>query len=598
MSKRGSKIKLIHEEETKKKKGKSFKRKLWSKEEDTAITNLVKEIGECNWGKIAERMSTDYDIKGRTGKQCRERWHNHLAPDVKKEPLTETEENQIFLLHIKQNLKWAEIAKTLGKRTDNAIKNHFYATLRRYMRRANKIMKSEAFKNLTEYPLVKLTCDYIYKCLMDKKISYEELSTVDSEKWQWINKHYLKELSLKKNEKEFREVKVTLNEIVNRRVKVLVAAEDEAQIEDGSVSRRSSRLSSKKRNNYSEESDNFNLYLLLELINYDPDWKKQGNKRISSNPYKTAFKRVKISETIENVKKAEKIPSQVFSNGSFGDKTKRAVSKLQNPKLDEILQNNESGGDSDNDSLDMNIGKKVKKNVHGYKPNVAFAEDRNFSNVSFLQDARNISKTSSIGRKSNPFNYATPSGGFKNPFDKNSSIAFDKFSNPGNFGRNKTKVLNFDNVNRFGREESDPSYRQSIFNDSNQFQTADHHFGLTNNFSPGFYSGLRSNPMNMVEKELSNPRIQAANPQQMPRLQMDNFQSSNMNTKNPSIPNLEGSHNTASFGQLNLRSGRTVSQVAMTKTKSNASSIAQKREVSHPIGSQVRTRSSGLKLNR
>jgi hypothetical protein len=138
-------------------KGKGYKRKLWTKSEDVAIIKLVKEIGECNWGFIAERMNTDYQIKGRTGKQCRERWHNHLAPDVKKEPLSEDEEHQIFLLHINKGLKWAEIAKMFGKRTDNIIKNHFYATLRRYMRRANKIMKSFTFKNLTQYPLMKLS---------------------------------------------------------------------------------------------------------------------------------------------------------------------------------------------------------------------------------------------------------------------------------------------------------------------------------------------------------------------------------------------------------------------------------------------------------
>ena len=68
MVKRNSKIELIQEGETKK-RGRTFKRKLWSAKEDNAITILVKEIGECNWGTIAERMNTDYGIKGRTGKQ-------------------------------------------------------------------------------------------------------------------------------------------------------------------------------------------------------------------------------------------------------------------------------------------------------------------------------------------------------------------------------------------------------------------------------------------------------------------------------------------------------------------------------------------------
>jgi len=35
---------------------------------------------------------SDYDIKGRTGKQCRERWHNHLDPHINKEAWTVEEE--------------------------------------------------------------------------------------------------------------------------------------------------------------------------------------------------------------------------------------------------------------------------------------------------------------------------------------------------------------------------------------------------------------------------------------------------------------------------------------------------------------------------
>ena len=122
MSKTSNGIGMAPARDVKRGKAKGFKRKLWTQHEDEATTNLVGEIGECNWGIIADRMHSDYGIKGRTGKQCRERWHNHLAPGVKKEPLTSAEEDQIFLLHINKGFKWAEIAKELNKQTDNAIK--------------------------------------------------------------------------------------------------------------------------------------------------------------------------------------------------------------------------------------------------------------------------------------------------------------------------------------------------------------------------------------------------------------------------------------------------------------------------------------------
>lgn len=192
---------------------------------------------------------------------------------------------------------------------------------------------------------------------MDNKIHYEELSTVDSDKWQWINKHYLKQLSLKRNEKEFKELKIKLNAIVDERVKKLAEKKDDEQDIDGSISRRSSRLLTKKRNNYNEESENYNLYLLLELINYESTESHNSAKIIEPNEHKTAFKRVKTGENMEETKIDERLPSKVFSNESFGGKNKRSKSKLQNTQLDAILQNNNSPEGSDSDSLDMNIGK-------------------------------------------------------------------------------------------------------------------------------------------------------------------------------------------------------------------------------------------------
>ena len=50
----------------------------WTKEEDEKILYLVNKDGPQNWRLIAK------DLPGRIGKQCRERWHNHLNPKIKK----------------------------------------------------------------------------------------------------------------------------------------------------------------------------------------------------------------------------------------------------------------------------------------------------------------------------------------------------------------------------------------------------------------------------------------------------------------------------------------------------------------------------------
>jgi hypothetical protein len=52
--------------------------------------------------------------QGRAGKQCRERWFNHLDPSIRKTPWTEEEDQLILQLHAEKGNRWAEIAKHPG----------------------------------------------------------------------------------------------------------------------------------------------------------------------------------------------------------------------------------------------------------------------------------------------------------------------------------------------------------------------------------------------------------------------------------------------------------------------------------------------------
>ena len=117
--------------------------KTWTKEEDSTLLTLVQSMrGPMKWSVVAQNMPD------RTGKQCRERYVNHLNPRLKVTDWSPAEDATVFHLYDSLGSQWAKMAKMIPGRTDNGIKNRFH-NLRRQLEREDehrmKLSKAQDF---------------------------------------------------------------------------------------------------------------------------------------------------------------------------------------------------------------------------------------------------------------------------------------------------------------------------------------------------------------------------------------------------------------------------------------------------------------------
>lgn len=111
---------------------KQHRRGPWSQNEDQYLLSLVQSQGAHNWVRIAQL------IQSRSPKQCRERYHQNLKPSLNLTPISPEEGAAIERLVAEMGKRWAEIARRLNNRSDNAVKNWWNGGMNRRKRLDNR----------------------------------------------------------------------------------------------------------------------------------------------------------------------------------------------------------------------------------------------------------------------------------------------------------------------------------------------------------------------------------------------------------------------------------------------------------------------------
>jgi myb proto-oncogene protein len=108
-----------------KSKTRKFCKTSWTYAEDTLLLNLMTRYGNNNWQIIAK------EIPNRNGKQCRERYLNHLCPTINHDEWRDHEYVVLLQQHELRGNNWSFISTFLPVRSANHAKNSFYILMKR-----------------------------------------------------------------------------------------------------------------------------------------------------------------------------------------------------------------------------------------------------------------------------------------------------------------------------------------------------------------------------------------------------------------------------------------------------------------------------------
>ena len=113
-------------------------RSVWGDGEDQLLYDFVTRHGLHSWAKIASIVNQEIHAGEtvRLGKHCRERWYNHLNPELNSILHTENEWNaeedlKLVKLQLDMGNCWSKIARDMSGRTENSVKNRWNSLIKK-----------------------------------------------------------------------------------------------------------------------------------------------------------------------------------------------------------------------------------------------------------------------------------------------------------------------------------------------------------------------------------------------------------------------------------------------------------------------------------
>jgi hypothetical protein len=161
--------------------------KIWTQEvtstqQNQVLQQLTPTTEPIKWRKVCLEFNKVFPTEHRTAKQCRDRWRNYLNPALNYSPWTAEESEVLFFQHKTIGNKWTLYTDCLPGRSENSIKNHFYSTVRKNIRRYNLNLPNSLKIRMSVNQI--LQCREMEEVFCRPKIDKKELKDMKEMVWK------------------------------------------------------------------------------------------------------------------------------------------------------------------------------------------------------------------------------------------------------------------------------------------------------------------------------------------------------------------------------------------------------------------------------